>query len=312
MLRLGLFSKEMYCTLQEAYQLPSFDPTAKKMKRTTMSCAPSQDQTLYGYNPNTDRKEQARYVQENFEGTLGPEPTYQNRKNDYKYYCDNYRVCSNKVQEDFEDMSKSNVFKKAPAPLPRTQEQCGPLQPPMYDIPVSDEAKKQYKRAFDVAMEQPEQAMHVPAPAKMRQVDMSNVSGYDDEDFEMYLQTKDMKSASMPSISSMQRRSSNPSSRDFAEAMDDFQGKLTPAVSSSKTPAYMEDVEDTSTTYQGIRRKPVVDRWSQWMDILLFFLAGVLVIFLCDQLIRLGIMMGMRQTIETLKPILESIETKLK
>lgn len=327
----------MYCTLQEAYQLPSF---ADKKLRKAVGCkkplAQDDNAGFYtAYDVDNYRKEQAAYqrtnqlnqrnnantgyssgpVNEGFVGTIGTEPTYNSMANDYKYYCDNYRICdtNKKTIEGFENAPSSSGSSGANM-KPKSQEQCGPLQPPPYEFPISDEAKKQYKSAFDIAINQTMPHSPMPTPMRMRQVDMSNVSGYYDEDLEMYLQTKEMKPANIkpPIKAPIDNVNFDPDSSPVAEAMKDFDGQLKPEITSSgDIKKNDEKTQPTNVTIIQQSAPNNIDHKSRWIDLLLFFFAGILVIIMCDQLIKLGMMLGVNETIKTLKPILERIEKQL-
>ena len=43
-------------------------------------------------------------------------------------------------------------------------------------------------------------------------------------------------------------------------------------------------------------------------DIALFILAGILIIFLCDQIYRIAALSGMKETISVLSPILKDLK----
>ena len=44
------------------------------------------------------------------------------------------------------------------------------------------------------------------------------------------------------------------------------------------------------------------------MDLLLFIAAGILVILLCDQIFKLGMSFGMRDTVKVLMPYLQELK----
>lgn len=337
----------MYCTLQEAYQIPSFDPSSKKQKKGT--CAGARNVTPDTYEP---RAEQAAYLpappaprvssrsgagtcREGFVGNQLPaisdlaEPTYNNMRMDRQYYCDNFNVCDEgvkpnpKVREDYyrkdrqyycdkynicEGDIKPTVTKPAgtvPAagpegfenPPPKTMDarQCGRLQPPMYELPLADDSRRAYDSAFKVAIEEGEQNVATP-PQKMRVVDMNEVDGYYDEDLENYLQTKEMK-ASVMAEPPRAPKPLKPSSGMLIGGHDEERED--------------EVVEKKSETKK-MQMKVIDDHWGRWLDLVLFFFAGILLIILCDQLIKLGMMMGMRKSFDIMIPLLREIESKLK
>lgn len=308
----------MYCTLQEAYSVPSFDPAAKSKKNRSSACAPRSGgapaDSYDTYGPERGRELAAApraFGREDFANQSLSTPvqkqTYAALANDYKYYCDTYGVCSDAppkpereqahVPEGFENFKTESTNSSNKKVRGAT---CGPLQPPVYEYPMKEEDRRSYNRALDTALKQT-QTSTAPTRVQPRKVDMSNVGGYYDEDLEMYLQTKDMKAS--PPLPTMPRSadSSNsthpydPSSSPFAEALDKFKG----------TPFSGGSVSSTarSELLQGSK-----DTGGLWLDLLFFVLIGLLVIILCDQLVRLGVMLGMKSTAAALAPILAQLE----
>jgi len=51
---------------------------------------------------------------------------------------------------------------------------------------------------------------------------------------------------------------------------------------------------------------------SYGWDLALFILAGVLIIFLIDQLFKMGVMLGMRHTMEILEPFMKELKEIIK
>jgi hypothetical protein len=293
----------MYCSLQEAYQVPSFDPASKKKRSACTSSKSAASADAYDpYTGETSGKELAmsykRFGREDFvasaaaaskEPLPGDRPTYAGMANDYKYYCDNYRVCAPSLKEGFEQRDK----KQGPAAKAKT---CGPLQPPPYEYPFSEESKKQFRAAVDTSLNQDAGGATSPARMPMRQVDMEKVSGYYDEDLEQYLQTSEMKAAPVPITPSPDTRMPpadpyDPKTSPFAQTMQRMQP--------TKQPERFYPVREACP--------PSPSPLALWLDVLVFAVAGVLMIILCDQLVKLGMMMGMRNTVHMLSPVLLKI-----
>lgn len=296
----------MYCTLEEAYNIPT--PGTGKKKNSNLRCAartsndPNASAEPYDRYGAAAGKELAtafrKYGQEDFvnipagPGTSNPmaNPTYVSKRNDYKYYCDQYNVCAPGVTEGFEDVGKKNSDAK-PA-----KKACGPLQPPMYEIPFDEDARREYRSAMNVAMSQEQTATPPPKP-KRREVDMSKVDGYYDEDLEQYLETKDMKASPIPVAPVLPKKNLDalpydPTASPFSEAMKDLNEKNNRVEVLGKT--FVERLVPTTRDTKGM-----------WLDLLLFFSIGVLFVVLADQLVRFGMMLGMRRTVEMLVPLLE-------
>jgi len=283
----------MYCTLQEAYNIPAFDPAAGKKKRTCAGTLPpqaqmqqqqqpmqqlqQQPQQQQGYrNMNMSMKPLAQqqsqqqcpsgtaedvdaynnfvkpqeyaaannqYTREDFVGGFNnsgnnaqsnrdqaggyfdTNTPYASQGLDYKYYCDNYKICPKapiNTSENFANNIPSNTNTpgntapvyvqppngqmqtgptslqtpnpNSPSPSqngnPQTQ-QCSPLQAPIYEIPISDAAKEAYSEAMNVSLNQESPNYPAAVPAA-RVYDMNKVGGYYDDDLEQYLKTSNV------------------------------------------------------------------------------------------------------------------------
>ena len=316
--------------MQEAYNVPSF---AGK-RRGSRSMAPLQQQAEYGlrgasaeaYDPfvgEDGRGELAAYsqpkskqdggnqkeVREGFMcGSMGDSTkgskaisfdaagantsTYSAQAQDYDYYCKNFNICPTpkiQVKEGFEMQPAKGT--------PKPHAQCQPLNAPMYEIPVSDAAKKQYAKAMEVSMGEGSATQSAPTP--MRNVDMSGVTGFYDDEIDQYMNTKDMVAATTPSMPTPAKSNIAPAepydpseATPFTQAMAQFRkngGRPIMHYEASNTPA------------------PPTDKWQYIMDLALFISAGILIILLCEQLFKIAAAVGMRDTIQLLQPYLAEI-----
>jgi hypothetical protein len=266
------------CTLQEAYNVPSFDTAPKKRKSCAAQAKASAD-PYDPYLPENGRGETASVVKEHFQSNS--DPNYRGRASDYNYYSKEYNIPIPAITENFQS---------AAAP------KCS-ASPQIYEIPISAEAKAQYDSAMKTALTQGEtQTANEVAPK--RKADMSNVSGYVDDDLEQYLQTKDMKAAPFITPQSPVERKTpaaepyDPKSSPFAKAMDVFKGQMTPAPSASRP-------------VPSLPQTPRPQPWSGVWDMVIFILAGILILFLCEQLFKLAMLIGMKRTVEMLEPYLK-------
>lgn len=319
----------MYCSLQEAYNIPAFDPASKSHRsRPPRYCGGAAAARGTGTTPPADPYDAysngsgrelaaapASYGREDFTNP-GEKVTYASMANDYKYYCDQYGVCADPlttakgtasdtaVREGFENPRPAPAVKKPKQP---SQGSCGPLQPPAYEYPMSEEAKRQYNKAVKESLSY-EHTATTPLRMEPRKVDMSQVSGYYDEDLESYLQTKDMKASPamkpLPKVD-LQAKPYDPSESPFSDAMQKFKDKQSGYPVDSKKK--MSEVEDLTGTRE-LNIQARTDKIGMWMDLLLFVLMGVLVIFLCDQLVKLGMYLGMKSTVAALSPIISKLE----
>jgi hypothetical protein len=377
----------MYCTLQEAYNIPSFVTKKKKGCMNPLAAASQVDQSQSqpiakisadsydAYDPytgdsgkehalamnlaknaslNGSMQEQsqspASYPQqqssglsnknsaiwgasqgmiynrspENFDqkGTTNPnagmnDVPYNAQAADYKYYCNAFGICSNPAIEGFANpnnqmhtsvpasqrypevqqgagagSSQPIMFSKNGPPTPDMPGQlntpyygpngmgkCSRLQTPTYEYPISDASRAQFEQGMEASLNQ-EQGATQHFPYAMRKANMSSVSGYYDEELEKFLTTQSQKSEKLP------------------EPL-----KETPINIEPTTPiAEKQNVEKKASSFNYIQSPQYI------MDLLLFIAAGILIILLCDQIFKLGMSFGMRDTVKVLMPYLEELK----
>lgn len=315
------------CSLQEAYNVESFAPP-KKRKNAACLPGPSASASAEPYDHYTSesgRGELARaynrYNREDF-ADVTPQSkvkmgdrekvTYKGATGDYDYYRSTWGVDLPKMREGFtngnananaKEQRGKPLIRASPSPHPR----CS-LSPQRYEIPVDAEARREYDRTFEAALNDGEDSgATIPPRPLPRKVDMSGVMGYEDEDLEQYLKTNEMTAAPMPRAS--QRTfgpapatpdAHDPDATPFSEAMTSLK-TLTPNGSGVPSRASIAPPPSSSTKPRtGVPK----DSWQGFWEILLFVLAGILIIFLCEQLFKLAIMVGMRRTIDMLEPYL--------
>lgn len=301
------------CSLQEAYQIPSFSSAVKK------KCPPAQAKASADpydpFSPEYGRGERAALkIQEAFTtqtqlGSSRDNVSYASQGTDNDYYCRTYGVCTTPPP------------KPVPTPNPSvpttgrlegftTQGGCtmgSDNRPLRYEYPMSPEAKEAYDRAVKLSLSSDSRATATaPVEAQMRVADMSNVKGYEDEDLDKYLQTKDMKASPMISTpapiapTKLDTVPYDPKESPFAKAIQHF------AKEENKVPMVLREnmaAENPVPVTAPIKQVPTSN--DKMWDLLLIVLAGVLIIFLCDQLFRLGMMVGMKRTVLILQPFLE-------
>lgn len=278
----------MYCTLQEAYNVPSFS----KKKKNIMQPLINNDNTL------TPSYEESSLI-ENF-GNVQNEANDQNKitydqiTGDSKYFCKNYNICpiplsdNYNTKEGFDNNTNTNTTK--PNSIPNGN--CVSA-PQIYEIPVSDPAKKEYQKIQGQWANQFSTSTALPTFNKDK-VDMSKVNGYVDEEIEQYMQTKDMIAVDMPNIPApMQERiifEDNTVSN--INLKNQQVGKITQV--NQENPPTIEQ----SNIYKSDSDK--LNKWSAIIEIIYFIVVGLLFIILCDQLFRVALYSGMKQTIKML------------
>lgn len=314
------------CSLQEAYQIPSFAATINK------KCPPAQARASADpfdpFYPENGHGEKAKYGMkkegfrnrakhsENFVGGgSGDNVSYKSQSTDNDYYCKTYGICSipqNKpVPKPNPDVPTTGRIEGFTNPGAGSCTNNAPLR---YEYPMSPEAKAAYERALKTSFDSDVVATStLLVEPQARKADMEGVMGYEDEDLEKYLQTKDMKAAPMLTVpvSNMNAQPYDPKESPFAKAMQHFQKE------ENKVPAVLKENlaadAPTSTPQQAPQShfekvaNTIMSKRGDFMvwDLIVVILIGILVIFLCDQLFRIGVMVGMRKTVQLLEPFLE-------
>lgn len=268
----------MYCTLQEAYQIPSFAARRKKPCVTPLN-ALEKPYDPQGVDEGSMEFAPAyrKYSREDFADAAKMQKVYGNTKKPTKStnnlpFVDNSAYTTGQAS-DYKYYEKYGLQYPKIATEGFEDQQCQPNDA-IYRIPVSEEAKQNYDAAMAVAINPPNQPTSTELVlGKQRTNDMNKVTGYYDEDLEQYLKVSEMKAAPM-----LQTKVEEP--YEFKEIPSPFETDL--------------------AKYQSPR--PQV---SYLMDLILFVLCGLLVILLCDQLYRIALTTGVRETIDFLRPYLE-------
>ena len=202
---------------------------------------------------------------------------------------------------------------------------CGPLQAPPYILPVNDSNTAQFQQAMDVAVNQSgSQSSDINGQYPLRRVDMSKVGAYYDEELEKFLTTQSMHSEKLPPplketpvdvnkydsiypLRSLYQKTENPS---IIESMPPSKPPASVNNLFSQPTMPMNVYNNTATTSTS---NPNYLQSSQYiLDILLFIGGGIIIILLCDQIFRLGMSYGMRDTVKVLMPYLQDIQQSIK
>lgn len=301
------------CSLMEAYNIPSFD-TPKRRKGCVID-ANEIKASSEPYEPYTDtsremamwkRGETKRRIQEGFqsqplEGTMPKQ--YSGYVQDKNYYCKNFQICP----ETFRGSQGSQDYESVPDQQPKQAgdakkqrgangKTCsGPLQPPRYDYPMTDDARAQYDKALSLSLQQ-ETGSTPHYPSVPLEGTDKDVHGYTDEDLDQFLRTNEMKSEAQISIPKLLREPPAVSGRDpyashFAESMKDFTKNGVP------------QLKPGSDSTKDSNEKPV-DPWDRVWDMALFVVAGLLIILLLEQLFKLAMLYGMKRAFLAIEPLL--------
>lgn len=216
---------------------------------------------------------------------------YSGYAQDRKYYCDTYNICPE--VEGFQ-----NGVQKASGVSVEDREAkkvcSGPLQAANYEYPMTEEAKRQYDRALQLSLNQPEGSTPLADPLAFKADASGDVSGYSEADLDSFLRTQDMKSAfQIPMVPKDDRpvEGRDPHATPFAEAMKDF------------TKDGVPQLRPASVAGNGASTK--ADPWERVWDMALFVVAGLILILLLDQLFKLAMLYGMKRALLAIEPLVE-------
>ena len=325
----------MYCPLQEAYQVPTF--ASKRRRGSAQDPSPSASASFdpMGIDEGASGRAPAyrRYTQEDF---VAPPVRSGNANNNMNRDVTGSPPVDVVMQGYAGQAGDIQYYSQYGMPFPQVSPtvhtvegfldsdgtKCAP-QDTTYRIPISDETKKAYTSAFNVALTQT-QGVNTQYIPQMRTADMSKVKGFYDEDLENYLKTSDIKAAPGPTSSSPPwsqaqpprspttspapisdtKSEYKPETSPFASAIAAFKGDMTPAKGGFERPENMSQYSPGQpyASTSGLTN-------DYLMDLILFILCGVLIIFVCDQLYRLAVLTGMRDTLEFIRPYVQAYPT---
>jgi len=375
----------MYCTLQEAYNVPTFARKKRNLAplRVTASAQPYDPITD---TPPTNDTPMVYPRTEGFQNQLPtdststadqrpldtPVNTYNSQMIDYKYYCDNFNICptyppstnsnqqpiamnqnanwnknangnpmgysnttrnsnsnsngvyntnpdaNNNTIENFESISydkscasygqfaftpsSSESLLSGGIQLPNTNTNfgtCKDPQSPIYEIPISDLSRQQYNNAMEVSLNSA-QGSTVSCIQQPRKQNMNNISGFYDDELEQYYKVNDINLTT--SCEDDQAKKIQP---DFKYQSPNKVATLSPSPNVNNL--QLSSPPSSLSSYTVFPKNNDTSKFQMIIDAILFILAGVLIIFLCDQLFKLGMSVGMRDTIEILTPYLKEI-----
>jgi hypothetical protein len=234
--------------------------------------------------------------------------SYGSQAADYRYYCDNFNICP-QVQplvEGFQasgnTVPPSSLSTSSPSSTPsqsttspQQQQQCSPIQAPVYTIPISDETKAQYAAAMNVALADPSPGSSRPYVSSPQKVDMEKVTGMYDDEVDQYM------NISTPKTPVVWPPVKEPPSTKDAKSMV----APTSFESADDTPLTkaMSSFEPSKTTNANVSNK---NKWQYITDLILFIVAGILVLLLCEMLFRFASLFSIA-TVDSLRPLLEEL-----
>lgn len=301
----------MYATLKDAYRVPTFDVDARRRRAPGVSAVQETAEKIEAFTTlDASIKQMADRPQSS--GTSGFGDAYTGRINDYRYACKQFGVCPSTAIEGFEN---GTPIVNGDAALGKVVNKCEPLQAPPYDYPMSDKDKQVFAKTLAVAVDGKTARPGGDPPSG---TDMTHVEAYtdayggydDDDDLDAYLRVNDMKdniTTAKPVRQTPAKFEAAPTTPWVAQtaaaagAFQDFAPATNAAAVDATTPA-----ASPLETAVAVAKRPST---SKWMDLLIFFSIGVLLIVLMELIFKVAMMTGMRQTVEILLPILKLIES---
>ena len=209
---------------------------------------------------------------EGFQSMKPLDKPYSSQYTDYDYMCKNSGICLTKPKETFQG--------------------CAPLTAPTYQYPFSEKDKEKFRKALKVALEQMENpapevptaapASPAPLPEPATQQDAA-LNGFIDKELEAYMMVNDMKDA----VRETTLPPASPPPADF-------------------TPVIVGTPIEKSTTVTTLPSPNFTKKNGKLFDLLLFIIAGILIILIMDQLFKLALIVGMNKTLNTIDKIIQA------
>ena len=212
---------------------------------------------------------------EGFQSMKPLDKPYSSQYTDYDYMCKNSGICLTNSKETF----SSEKTKEAAS--------CSPLTAPTYQYPFSEKDKEKFRKALKVALEQMENPEPPPIPEPAIQQDAA-FNGFVDKELEAYMMVNDMKDG----VRVTTLPPAGPPPADFTPVVAGVPVESKEVAVVEKTPA------DSNFT----------KRNAKLFDLLLFMIAGILIILIMDQLFKLALIVGMNKTLKTIDKIIQSRE----
>jgi hypothetical protein len=213
---------------------------------------------------------------EGFQSMKPMDKPYSSQYTDYEYMCKNSGICLTKPKETFTSE--------------KPKEACSPLVSPTYQYPFSENDKEKFRKALKVALEQMENPEptppSVPEPSTTAQQDAA-FNGFIDKELEAYMMVNDMKDGVRETI----LPPPGPPPSDFTPVAVGVPVEPKP-VAVEKAPV------DSNFTKKN----------AKLFDLLLFVIAGILLILIMDQVFKLALIVGMNNTLKTIDKIIQARE----
>jgi len=328
-----------YATLQEAYNIESFNPKKRKegFKNRELN-KPSPPQI----SQNNDNNENfmndyslndACYFSKEYQinkDVCDSEKNEGNSISKFGNYVPNEKFTGNNA--DVKGY-KSNTMNKQ-------GESCSPLQAPNYNYPISEKNKAQFKKVVDTYTNIDN--THISYNDFNKNKENMDIMPYYDEDMDQYLDINTLKSSSIFTGTYGTEDKKNNSLKympNYNEKSytDDNTDKYLNINTKSEdilvAPEYNLSEEDRKNSLRALNilkkfdtsnkingndnsnniftsNKPLentdkkVDNYSNFLNIALFIFIGIVIILLCDQITELAINIGMKRATEILEPYL--------
>ena len=305
-----------YASLDEAYG-PRL--VGKKKKKETFVDAPTpraSTPVIPTLPPNSATNWAAPPRMDEITAAMNTSPAYSAQQSDLNYACKNYRICPPGYTVEGFDGGSSMA---APA---SGQDDCPPMVLPMLGQDLSDQVKKDINKtvyALDITQADLQGLDIRKVGDRMSSKQLPNkLYGENDIDDELsaYLADADYPllraSTSVPAPGSL---TSTPTPTPIT-GPSSSQAKGSSPQGSTRTyypvPGSSDDTKSPNCINLSCPKCPTplppkkqIDPMVRWMELGMFALAGILIIFLLEQILRMGILIGMKQTTKFMEPFME-------
>ena len=308
-----------YATLQEAYNIDSFNPKKKKevvenkqkTQENFMNDYSSQDDCYFkkefGIDNDTCKSEMIDPAKANY-GNFVANEGFSNNSSDVKDY-------------------KSNTMNTQGG-------SCSPLQAPSYNLPMTEENKAEFKKVVDLYTNY--QSNNITYNEFNKNKESNDIMPYYDEDMDQYLDINTLKTsqiftgtsgtAGSEVIPNNKRYMPNYNEKGYTDDnTDKYLNINTKTDDILIAPSYNLSEEDKKNSLRSLsilkkfsenkvdgsssasetdQEKKVDNNYDYLYNIALFIFIGIIIIFLCDQIAELAINIGMKRATQILEPYL--------
>jgi len=311
-----------YATLQEAYNIESFNTKKKKNTDNFKNKEKIQEKFMNDYSSQDDC-----YFKKEF--GINNDTCKAEMTNNPKY--------GNFVANEGFTNNSSDVKNYKSNTMNTQGESCSPLQVPNYNLPISEENKAEFKKVVDLYTNY--QSNNKTYNEFNKNKESNDIMPYYDEDMDQYLDINSLKTSQIFTgtsgseiIPNNKRYMPNYNEKGYTDDnTDKYLNINTKTDDILIAPSYNLSEEDKKNSLRSLNilkkfnnnkingtgitpnsEKPNANNYDTFYNIALFIFIGIVIILLCDQITELAINIGMKRTIEILEPYLNRPDNIIK